>query len=114
MNGFIFNTYPEYHVYFESDKTHLLSAKRVSRTPFSTFIISRSKTDFEENSEEYLGKAKGSALGDVLNLFGKGLSPANALMKKVKPRQLLATIVYETRIILAGQPRNFKVFVKKP
>ena len=114
MSGFIFNTYPEYHVYFESDKTHLLSAKRVSRTPFSTFIISRSKTDFEENSEEYLGKAKGSALGDVLNLFGRGLSPANALMKKVKPRQLLATIVYETRIILAGQPRNFKVFVKKP
>jgi hypothetical protein len=46
VSGFLFNTYPEYHVYFEADRTHLLSAKRVSRTPFSTFIISRSKTDF--------------------------------------------------------------------
>jgi hypothetical protein len=50
----------------------------------------------------------------VLNLYGSGYSPANALLKKIKPRQLLATVVYETRILLAGQPRNFKVYIKKP
>lgn len=34
-------------MYFESDKTYLMSAKRVSRTPFSTFVISKTKDKFQ-------------------------------------------------------------------
>lgn len=34
------------------------------------------------------------------------------MVKGVKPRQLIATVVYETRVVAAGQPRNFKVYVK--
>lgn len=91
-----------------------MSAKRVSKTPYSTFVISTNPDNFQENSPYYLGKAKGSVMGDQLDIFGPGFSPSVAFEKKVKPRQFLATIVYETRILNSGQPRDFSVYVKKP
>lgn len=53
-------------------------------------------------------------MGDQLDLFGPGLSPSAAKLKKAKPRQLMTTVIYETRIIQSGQPRDFTVYVKKP
>ena len=71
-----------------------MSAKRVSKTPYSTFVISMNQNNFEENSPYYLGKAKGSVMGDQLDIFGHGFSPSVAFDKKVKPRQFIASIVY--------------------
>jgi hypothetical protein len=53
-------------------------------------------------------------MGDQLDLYGPGLSPSNAFTQDTNPRQLVATVIYETRIIQSGQPRDFKVYVKKP
>lgn len=53
-------------------------------------------------------------MGDQLDIFGPGLSPSAAFDNKTQPRQFIATIVYETRILQSGQPRNFTLFIKKP
>ena len=61
-----------------------------------------------------MAKAKSSVLGDQMDIFGAGLNPTQACSKKVKPRQLNATVVYETRYFQGGIPRNFKVYLKHP
>lgn len=110
-----FNTFwPQFHLYFFEDTRHLLSAKKTSSRPTSTFIISRSKTNFEEDSPYYLGKMKSNVLGDVINIFGTGLSPSNAKERGIAPRQLLATVVFQTSLFQMGKPREFLVYVKKP
>jgi len=74
-----FNTFwPEFHLYFCANSHYVMSAKKTSSKPSSTFIISIFKSNFEENSQFYLGKMKSNILGDVLNVFGPGLSPSNA------------------------------------
>lgn len=108
-----FNSFwPEFYLRFPSEKASLLAAKKVSSKPISTYIISSSPRNFEENSHSYLGKLKSNLFGDVLNLFGPGLNPSNAQEQDSIPRELLATIVF-TKTQL-DRPREFEVFVKKP
>lgn len=74
-----FNTFwPEFHLHFSEDSRHVMSAKKTSSRPTSTFVISKSKDDFSEEGPFYLGKMKSNVLGDVLNIFGHGLNPSNA------------------------------------
>lgn len=53
-------------------------------------------------------------IGDQLDIFGSGLNPTAALDQQVKPRQFLATVIYGTRILQSGTPRNFTVYIKHP
>jgi hypothetical protein len=74
-----FNTFwPEFKLAFKGEEMGILHAKRTTARPISTFIISLSKTDFEESSDNFMGKMKSNVMGDVLNIFGAGLSPKNA------------------------------------
>lgn len=42
-----FNTFwPEFHLQFKTDAHYIISAKRTSSKPTSTFIISASRTNF--------------------------------------------------------------------
>ncbi len=82
-----------------------MSAKKTSSKPTSTFIISTNRYNFEENSEYYVGKMKSNLLGDIMNIFGPGLSPSNAKDGKVVPRDLLATVVFITNMFQMGKPR---------
>ena len=52
-----------------------MSAKQTSS---DTYIISYSKTKYEENGPSYIGKMKSNFLGSMINLFGEGLNPKNA------------------------------------
>lgn len=63
-----------------------MSAKRTSSKPTSTFIISASRTNFQEDSEFYLGKMKSNLLGNVMNIFSPGLSMADAKQRNETPR----------------------------
>lgn len=74
-----FNTFwPEFHLHFAEDSHYVMSAKKTASRPTSTFILSRNRTNFEEQGPQYLGKMKSNVLGDVLNIFGPGLNPTNA------------------------------------
>ena len=78
-----FNTFwPEFHLHFSDDSHYVMSSKKTSSRPTSTFIISRSRDHFEEDSPFYLGKMKSNVLGDVLNIFGPGVEPSEAKQKK--------------------------------
>lgn len=63
-----------------------MSAKKTSSKPSSTFMITIAKSNFQENSEYYLGKMKSNLLGDILNIYGPGLNPSNAKDKHQIPR----------------------------
>jgi hypothetical protein len=59
-----FNTFwPEFHLQFTHDKKYVLSSKKISSRPISTFIISSSRQNLEEDSPFFLGKVKSNALG---------------------------------------------------
>jgi hypothetical protein len=90
-----------------------MSAKKTSSKPSSTFILSASKCSYEEDTSVYIGKMRSNLLGDVLNIYGPGLNPENAKNANVTPRELLATISYDTRFFQMGKPRGFQVFLKK-
>jgi hypothetical protein len=46
-----FNTFwPEFHLSFCADSHYVMSGKKTSSKPSSTFIMSVSKNNFEENS----------------------------------------------------------------
>jgi hypothetical protein len=64
----------------------MISAKKVSSKPTSTFVISSNANNFTENSGFYLGKMKSNLFGDVFNLFGFGLNPAKAKEEGQIPR----------------------------
>lgn len=108
-----FNTFwPEFKLAFRGEQMGVLLAKRTTARPVSTFIVSLS-ADFEETSDNYMGKMKSNVMGDVLNVFSAGPSPKLAKEKGVSPRELLATIVYQTNMFQSGKPREFFVYVKK-
>lgn len=73
-------------MYFCQNNHYLMSAKKTSSKPMSTFIMSSSKDSFEESSSSYLGKMKSNVIGDMLNIYGPGLNPSNAKEKKEVPR----------------------------
>jgi hypothetical protein len=74
-----FNTFwPEFYLKFPKDQHSVISAKRTTARPISTFILSMSDKDFEETSDNYLGKIKSNALGDILYVYGPGYNPTNA------------------------------------
>jgi hypothetical protein len=82
-----FNTFwPEFHLHFSEDSQYVMSAKKTSSRPTSTFIITRTRNNFEEQGSQYLGKMKSNVLGDVFNIFGPGPSPSNAKEKNIPPR----------------------------
>ncbi len=101
-----FNTiWPEFHLYFTQNSHYLISAKKTSSKPTSTFIISSKAGDYEEASPHYMGKMKSNVLGDILNIFGPGLNPSNAKDVNQVPRELLATVVYKSNLFQMGRPR---------
>jgi hypothetical protein len=82
-----FNTFwPEFHLHFTGDSQYVMSAKKTASRPTSTFVISRSRTHFDENDYYYLGKMKSNVLGDVLNIYGPGLNPKNSKETNLPPR----------------------------
>ena len=91
-----------------------MCAKKTSSKPSSTFIISASVSSFEENKDHYLGKIKSNLGGDIYNVFGPGFNPQDAASKAIFPRELLATIVFQTRVLDLGSPREFLIYVNKP
>ena len=100
------NTFwPEFHIHFQQNSHYVMSAKKTGSKPYSTFVMSVSKVNFEETSESYIGKMKSNVLGDQLNIFGPGLNPSNAREKNQVPRELLATVVYESHLFQMGKPR---------
>lgn len=44
-------------------------------------------------------------MGDVLNIFGPGPNPSLAKDLNIRPRELLATIVYYNSVMQLGKPR---------
>ena len=48
---------------------------------------------------------KSNVLGDILNIFGPGFNPSNARDKNQVPRELVATIAYESHLFQMGKPR---------
>ena len=48
---------------------------------------------------------KSNLIGNVLNIFGKGLNPHDAFYCKQKPREILATVVYGLNYLQIGHPR---------
>jgi hypothetical protein len=56
----------------------VISAKKKSVKPVSTFVLSSNRTLFDEDTLFYLGKMKSTLAGNVFNIFGPGLSPSNA------------------------------------
>jgi hypothetical protein len=102
------NTFwPEFHLQFVKDQHHVISAKKTSSKFGSTFIISLSKQNFEEDSQYYLGKIKSDAIGEVFNIYGPGVNPKSAKVKRVAPREMLASVVYSTALFHKGGPRKF-------
>ena len=82
-----FNTFwPEFHLHFCRNSHYVMSAKKTSSKPASTFVLSCNKGNFEENSPYYLGKMKSNVLGDMLNIYGPGFNPSNAREKNQVPR----------------------------
>jgi hypothetical protein len=110
-----FNTFwPEFHLKFcQHEEPSIINAKRKTARPISTYILSTSETDYEENSPSYLGKIKSSALGDILYIFGPGYSPSNAKEKKLEQREMIATIRYQSNFFNTGKPREFELFTLK-
>ena len=47
-----------------------------------------------ENGPNYIGKIKANFFGDIINIFGPGYNPKNAFSKKLKRRELYATVKY--------------------
>ena len=90
-----------------------MSAKLASSNATSTFLLSLSSDNFTENGNGYLGKIKTNFLGTIVNIFSPGLNPSDALEKKQKARELLASIVYETNFFGSSRPRDFKVYILK-
>ena len=72
------NIWPEYTLHFDDDLCFLMAGKKVSRTPYSIYVMSTKNGTFQENIPEYLGKAKSSLLGDQLDIYGPGFNPNNA------------------------------------
>jgi hypothetical protein len=61
-----------------------------------------------------MGKVKSTALGEAYNIFGPGLSPANAKERGEEPRELIATLAYATSLFQTGGPRRFTLFQLQP
>ena len=99
--------WPEFYMKFPNDNQIIISAKRTTARPIATYILSLSSTDFEENTPNYLGKIKSSALGDILYVFGPGYSPSKAKEYKKEQRQMIATIRYQSNFFNSGKPREF-------
>lgn len=101
-----FNSFwPEFSLKFEGESAPLLAAKKVSCKPSATFVLSSKPASFAENSSGYVGKLKSNLFGDVINLFGVGLSPGEAKERNCIPRELLATIVFTRTAV--DRPREF-------
>lgn len=110
-----FNTFwPEFHLHFTADGKRVLSAKKTSSRPTTTFIFSRDSHMIDEASNSYLGKAKSTALGDTFNIFAPGLSPNNAKERNVPPRELIASLTYSTSLFHTNGPRKFSLYMMRP
>jgi hypothetical protein len=103
--------WPEFQLLFPDSQRPIMTAKRVSFKPFSTYHISLSSKDYDKASSAYLGMIKGNMEGSVINIFGPGLSPSAAAKHHEIPREVLATIVYGQ--VESDAPRRFSLFVKK-
>ena len=102
-----------FHVHYQRNNEYLMSAKLTSSNTTTTFIVSKSKTDFAENGPNYLGKVKTNFMRNIVNVYGSGFNPSDVMDKKGPPRQLLATIEYETNFLGSTRPRDFQVYFLK-
>lgn len=72
---FLDKFYPRYDLYLNSNGKFLLSAQKVFKTSSSTYLISRSQSDFDLGSENYVGKISSNFLVTEFNFFGRGKKP---------------------------------------
>jgi len=72
------NFWPEFHLHIKADTHYVISAKKKSIKPISTFVISANRTLFDEDTLYYLGKMKSMLVGNIFNIFGSGPSPSTA------------------------------------
>lgn len=87
MNEGTNRLWPEFFVYFPDDGKYVVSAKKTSTRPTSTFSLSYNKSNYEENNPCYFGKIKSVGLGgEVYNIFGPGFSPSDAKERGIAPR----------------------------
>ena len=100
-------------MHYQHNNQHYISAKQTSNNATSTFIVSFDKKDFTENGPNYIGKVKSNFIGNVVNIFGPGYNASDVKKKKKNPRELLATILYETNFFGVPKPRDFSVFTLK-
>lgn len=49
----------------------------------------------------------------MINIFGPGFNPKDALEKKIVSRELLATVEYETNFFGTTKPRDFNIYLLK-
>ena len=61
-----------------------------------------------------MGKVKVNFMGNIVNIYGPGFNPSDVKDKKAVPRELLATVEYETNFFGSTRPRDFKVYMLKP
>ena len=90
-----------------------MSAKLSSNNATTTFLASLYPSHFTENGVGYLGKIKTNFIGNIVNIYGPGFNPTDAKNKQVSPRELLATVQYETNFLGSSRPRDFKAYVLK-
>lgn len=82
-------------MYYQVNNEHFLSAKVTGNNSILTMILSHNKTDFTENGSSYLGKIKFNFIGNLINIYGPGCSPANWIKNgNMKLRNVMATVVY--------------------
>ena len=91
-----------------------MSAKLSSNNTTTTFLASLNPNHFVENGLGYLGKVKVNFMGNIVNIYGPGFNPSDVKDKKAVPRELLATVEYETNFFGSTRPRDFKVYMLKP
>lgn len=104
--------WPQFTLRFNEKEQPILAAKKTSSQPSASYVFSTTSSNFEENSDHYLGKMESNIFGNTINLYGAGLDPSDAQSMSKIPRQLFATIVYLKSV--GNGPRQFEVYVKKP
>ena len=90
-----------------------MSVKLSSNNATLTFIASINPKSFSENSDSYVGKLKSNFIGNIINIYGPGYNPSDVKKKMKKPRELLATVAYDTNFFGSPKPRNFTVYTLK-
>jgi tubby-related protein 1 len=78
--------WPQFYFHLEPTNYFTLGAKQTGNNSSITFLLSRDKNIYEENSPEYLGKVKANFTGTLVNVFGRGYNPKDYIEKNLPLR----------------------------